>query len=163
MEAELSVPVDTSVTEVETTPPKKIYKNPYWSNRDNRHLIVTIVQPNGKESLASIHDREGTNPDMRAVLEQYTEEQIDDNTNKALERRNENIRRSAERRESQKARAKQEALFAVKLEAFEVDAIKNSKNTELKRLIRKSKSILEAQSYATILMMKELEDGKETD
>lgn len=163
MAAELSVPVDTSVTEVETTPPKKTYKNPYWSNRDNRHLIVTIVQPNGKESLASIHDKDGNNPDMRAVLEEYTEEQIDDNTNRALERRNDNIRRSAERRESQKARAKQEALFAVKLEAFEVDAIKNSKNTELKRLIRKSKSILEAQAYATILMMKELEDAKETD
>ena len=163
MAAELSVPVDTSVTEVETTPPKKTYKNPYWSNRDNRHLIVTIVQPNGKESLASIHDKDGNNPDMRAVLEEYTEEQIDDNTNRALERRNDNMRRSAERRESQKARAKQEALFAVKLEAFEVDAIKNSKNTELKRLIRKSKSILEAQAYATILMMKELEDAKETD
>jgi hypothetical protein len=153
MEAELSVPVDTSVTEVETTPPKKIYKNPYWSNRDNRHLIVTIVQPNGKESLASIYDKEGTNPDMLAVLKQYTEEQIDENTRKALERRNDNIKKSAERRESQKARAKQEALFAAKLEAFEVDA--------MKRLIRKSKSILEAQAYATILMMKELEDGKE--
>lgn len=161
MEAELSVPVDTSVTEVENTPPKKTYKDPYWSNRENRHLIVTIIQTNGKESLASIHDKEGTNPDMLAVLEQYTEEQIDENTNNALERRNENIRRSAERRESKRARAKQEALFAAKLEAFEVDAVKNSKNTELKRLIRKSKSILEAQAYATILMMKELENAEE--
>lgn len=161
MEAEFSVSVDTSVTEVKNTPPKKTYKNPYWSNRDNRHLIVTIVQPNGKESLASIYDKEGTNPDMLAVLEQYTEEQIDENTRQALERRNDNIKKSAERRESQKARAKQEALFAAKLEAFEVDAIKNSKNTELKRLIRKSKSILEAQAYATILMMKELENDEE--
>ena len=161
MEAELSVPVDTSVTEVENTRPKKTYKDPYWSNRENRHLIVTIVQPNGKEQIASIHDKEGTNPDMKSVLEHYTEEQIDENTRQALERRNDNIKKSAERRESQRARAKQESLFAAKLDAFEIDTVKNSKNVELKRHIRKAKSILEVQAYATILMMKELENAKE--
>lgn len=163
MAAELNIPIDTSVTEVENITPTKKYKNPYWSNKENRHLIVTIVQPNGKESLASIHDTDGKNPDMKAVLEEYTEEQINQNTDAALQRRNDNIKKSAERRESQKARAKQEALFNAKLQAFEVDTVKNSKNTELKRMIRKSKSILEVQAYATILMMKELDDAKETD
>jgi hypothetical protein len=156
---ELAVSLDTSVAQVskESTPTKK-YLNPYWSNKDNRHLIVTIEQPNGQHSMASIMDPDGTNPDMKAVLEQYTEEEIDTNTQEGLDRRNENIKRQMERRESQHARAKQEALFNCKLEAFEVDAIKNSKNTELKRMIRKSKSIMEVQAYATILLMKELEN-----
>ena len=101
---------------------------------------------------------EGTNPDMKVVLEQYTEEEIDANTQEGLDRRNENIKRQMERRESQQVRAKQEALFNCKLEAFEVEGIKNSKNTELKRMIRKSKSIMEVQAYATILLMKELEN-----
>lgn len=156
---ELSVSSDTSVTQVsEEITPKKKYLNPYWSNKDNRHLIVTIEQPNGQHSLASIMDPDGTNPDMKAVLEQYTEDDIDTNTQEGLDRRNENIKRQMERRESQQARAKQEALFNCKLEAFEVDGIKNSKNTELKRMIRKSKSIMEVQAYATILLMKELEN-----
>ena len=156
---DLAVSLDTSVTQVsEEITPKKKYLQPYWSNKDNRHLIVTIEQPNGTKSLASIMDPDGTNPDMKAVLEQYTEEQIDANTQEGLDRRNENIKRQMERRESQAARSKQEALFNCKLEAFEVDAIKNSKNTELKRMIRKSKSIMEVQAYATILMMKELEN-----
>ena len=156
---DLAVSLDTSVTQVsEEITPKKKYLQPYWSNKDNRHLIVTIEQPNGTKSLASIMDPDGTNPDMKAVLEQYTEEQIDANTQEGLDRRNENIKRQMERRESQAARAKQEALFNCKLEAFEVEAIKNSKNTELKRAIRKSKSIMEVQAYATILMMKELEN-----
>lgn len=163
MAPEITAPIDTSVTEVENVIPTKQYKNPYWSNKENRHLIVTIVQPNGKESLASIHDKDGNNPDMKAVLEVYTEQQINENTDAALQRRNDNIKKSAERRESQKARAKQEALFTAKLQAFEVETVKNSKNTELKRMIRKSKSILEVQAYATILMMKELEDAKETE
>lgn len=156
---ELAVSSDTSVTQVsEEITPKKKYLNPYWSNKDNRHLIVTIEQPNGQHSLASIMDPDGTNPDMKAVLEQYTEDDIDTNTQEGLDRRNENIKRQMERRESQQARAKQEALFNCKLEAFEVDGIKNSKNTELKRMIRKSKSIMEVQAYATILLMKELEN-----
>lgn len=161
---DLAVSSDTSVTQVsQEITPKKKYLNPYWSNKDNRHLIVTIEQPNGQNSLASIMDPDGTNPDMKAVLEQYTEEDIDANTQEGLDRRNENIKRQMERRESQQARAKQEALFNCKLEAFEVEGIKNSKNTELKRMIRKSKSIMEVQAYATILLMKELENGKETD
>ena len=156
---DLAVSSDTSVTQVsEEITPKKKYLNPYWSNKDNRHLIVTIEQPNGQHSLASIMDADGTNPDMKAVLEQYTEEDIDANTQEGLDRRNENIKRQMERRESQQARAKQEALFNCKLEAFEVEGIKNSKNTELKRMIRKSKSIMEVQAYATILLMKELEN-----
>ena len=161
---DLSVSLDTSVTQVsEEITPKKKYLNPYWSNKDNRHLIVTIELANGQHSMASIQDPEGTNPDMKAVLEQYTEEEIDANTQKGLERRNENIKRQMERRESQNARAKQEALFNCKLEAFEVEAIKNSKNAEMKRMIRKSKSIMEVQAYATILLMKELENGQEAD
>ena len=161
---DLSVSSDTSVTQVfEEITPKKKYLNPYWSNKDNRHLIVTIELANGQHSMASIQDPEGTNPDMKAVLEQYTEEEIDANTQEGLDRRNENIKRQMERRESQMTRAKQEALFNCKLEAFEVEGIKNSKNTELKRMIRKSKSIMEVQAYATILLMKELENGKEAD
>ena len=156
--AELSVSVDSLIETIPTETPKKKYLNPYWSNKDNRHLIVTIEQPNGQNSLASIMDPDGTNPDMKAVLEQYTEEDIDANTQEGLDRRNENIKRQMERRESQQARAKQEALFNCKLEAFEVEGIKNSKNTELKRMIRKSKSIMEVQAYATILLMKELEN-----
>jgi len=160
---ELAVSVESPVETIPTETPKKKYLNPYWSNKDNRHLIVTIEQPNGQTSMASIQDSDGTNPDMKAVLEQYTEDEIDDNTKKGLDRRNENIKRQMERRESQAVRGRQEMLFNCKLEAFEIDAIKNSKNTELKRMIRKSKSGMEVQAYATILLMKELENGKEAD
>jgi hypothetical protein len=160
---ELAISVDTPVELVSAEKPKKKYLNPYWSNKDNRHLIVTIEMPNGQHNMASIMDPDDINPDMKAVLEQYTEEEIDENTQKGLDRRNENIKQQMERRESQLARSKQEMLFNCKLEAFEVDAIKNSKNTELKRLIRKSKSVMEVQAYATILMMKEIENDKATD
>ena len=156
--SDLAVSADTSVQQVSTDKPKKKYLFPYWSNKENRHLIVTIENSAGQKNMASIMDPDGTNPDMKAVLEQYTEEEIDANTEEGLNRRNENIKRQMERRESQHARSKQEMLFNCKLEAFEIDAIKNSKNTEMKRMIRKSKSIMEVQAYATILLMREIEN-----
>jgi len=160
--SEVSASVETSVSRpTEDAPKRKEYLHPYWSNKENRHLIVTIKNLNGQENIASIQDPDGVNPDMKAVLEQYTEEEIDANTKRGLDRRNENIKQQMERRQSQAARGKQESLFNCKLEAFEVDQIKTSKNTELKRLIRKSKSIMEVQAYATILIMKELENAKE--
>ena len=98
---------------------------------------------------------------MIAVLQQFTEEEIDENTQRGLDRRNTRIRQQAERREAQQSRAKQEALFAAKLSAFEIDAVKESKNTKLKRLIRKSKSIMEVQAYCSILLMQEIENAEE--
>jgi len=155
------ISVDSEVTTIQDTPPAKQYFNPYWSNKENRHLIVTIKFPNGKESMASIQDKDGTNPDMIAVLQQFTEEEIDENTQRGLDRRNARIKQQAERREAQQSRAKQEALFAAKLSAFEIDAVKELKNTKLKRLIRKSKSIMEVQAYCSILLMQEIENAEE--
>jgi hypothetical protein len=160
--SEVSASVETSVsTATENTPKRKEYLHPYWSNKETRHLIVTIKNLNGQENIASIQDPDGVNPDMKAILEQYTEEDIDENTKKGLDKRNEIIKQQMERQQSQVARGKQEVLFNYKLEAFEVEQIKNSKNTELKRMIRKSKSIIEVQAYATILIMKELENATE--
>lgn len=154
--------IDCEVTLAEEEPKvAKEYLNPYWSNKDQRHLIVLIKYPNGKESIASIMDPDGDNPDMKEVLAIYSEEEIDENTRKGLERRNENIKRQMERRESQAARAKQEALFNSKLQAFEIDLVKNSENTEIKKLIRKSKSVMEVQAYTAVLLMKEFENAKE--
>jgi len=147
----------TQVDEASATKPQLKYEFPYWSNKEARHLIVHIVDEQGRKQLASIMDKDGTNPDMKAVLEQFTEEEIDANTKEGLDRRNENIKRQMERRETEKVRAAQEMLFAAKLDAFEIPAIKASKDIELKKLIRKSKTPMEVSAYATILLNKEMQ------
>lgn len=159
--AEPAVSENSPVSKQQVTPSGKQYLHPYWANKENRHLIVTIRQPNGKESIASIQDKDGTNPDMKAVLELYTEEQILKNTEDGLRRRNDNIKKQAERRESQQARRSQEELFAAKLQAFEIDDVKNSKNSEWKRKIRKAKSILEVHVMTTALIIKDMENAEE--
>ena len=66
--------------------------------------------------------------------------------------------------EEQRAR-KLEKLFEYKLELFEVDEIKNTKNRKLKARLRRAKSIPEANVYAMFIMTEELglNDAEEKD
>ena len=46
-------------------------------------------------------------------------------------------------------------LFSAKLEAFEIEEIKNSKNRKLKSRIRKAKNIMEVTAFTAALLISE--------
>ena len=148
-----------TVDEETQTKPKPKYIFPYWSNKDSKHLIVTLEYPNGTKATASVQDIDGANPDYNAILEEFGEEQIDANTAEGIARRDDQIKKRLQRKESETIRAKQEQLFGAKLEAFEITAVKESKNTKLKRLIRKAKTPMEVSAYTTILLMESMDEG----
>ena len=58
------------------------------------------------------------------------------------------------------ARNRQEVLFNMKLEAFEVEEIKNSTNRDLKKRLRKAKSVIEVQAFATLLIQDALNNAE---
>ena len=132
------------------------FEDPYWSHKEAKHLIVTLVYPNDRKATASIMHNDGKNPDYKAVLEQFGEEAIDANTAEGVRRRDDHIKKRLQRKESEAVRRKQEMLFGSKLEAYEIPLIKNSGNNEMKKLIRKAKSPLEVQTLASILLKEEL-------
>lgn len=143
-------------TDTPTTQPAYTYEFPYWSNKENRHIIVTLNYPDGRKQTASIMDKDGTNPDYIKILEEFGEKVLDENTKEGIKRRDENIKKRLERQESNKTRARQEQLFGSKLESFEIPIIKDSKNTNLKKLIRKAKSPMEVNALTAILIREEL-------
>jgi len=134
--------------------PKYVY--PYWSNKDQKHIIVTLEYDNGTKATASIQDLDGKNADYKAIMEEFGEEVVDANTQEGIERRDEHIKKRLQRKESETIRAKQEMLFGAKLESFEIAAVKESKNTALKRLIRKAKTPMEVSALTSILIQEEL-------
>jgi|TARA_R110000744_G_scaffold135750_3_gene245254 hypothetical protein len=153
------IKTDKKFIESEPEAPKeRKYKfiDPYWSSKEHKHLIVTIEYPDGRKATASIQDKDGTNPDYSAVLEEYGEDVIDANTAEGVRRRDEHIKKRLQRREAEIVRAKQEQLFNVKLEAFEIPMLKSSKNNTLKKLVRKAKTPLEVQALTSILLAEEL-------
>lgn len=139
----------------------KDYDEPFWLNKELKQVMVIIIYPDGKRLPASVSG-EGDNPDYIAIMEKFTEEQIDENTRRREERRAEEVRQRMERSKVDQQRRKDEALFEAKLEAFEIPVIKNSTNKAMKTKIRRSKSALEVMAYSVMLIQSEeaLSDGK---
>ena len=130
-------------------------ENPYWANKEKQHVIAEFVYSDtGKRATASIMN-DGTNRDYDELMKKYSVEQIDANTKKRFDDRNQHIKHNIERQKVDKTRAQQEQLFSAKLDAFEIDLIKSSKNRELKSKIRKAKNIMEVTAYTVILLQQE--------
>jgi len=158
----LKIEIDPAdITTVENEPPKEKnfkYAAPYWSNKERKHIVVTLEYNDGRRATASVQDMDGTNPDYKAILEEFGEEVLDKNTEEGIRRRDEGIKKRLQRKGTEAVRAKQEQLFGAKLQAFEIEAVKDSSNIELKRLIRKAKSPMEVNAYTTILLMESLDE-----
>jgi hypothetical protein len=92
------------------------------------------------------------------VIDALGEESVDRNTE---ERK---IRKAAEKeekkqRDSEHARARKlEELFNYKLEVFETEEIKNSKNRKLKAKLRRAKSKVEVNLWAMKILEETLEE-----
>ena len=76
-------------------------------------------------------------------MDALTPEHIDENTKQRIARKFEEQKKQKELKESKEKAKKMEQLFNYKLETFEVEEIKLSRNRELKSKLRRAKSIPE--------------------
>ena len=134
------------------------YRNPRWIDKENRSLFCEIlVGQSYRPCQINVGNiEEGlVNQDFDAIMEIFTEAEIDENTEAHKGVVLEQEEKDAEQREVHRNRVMQEALFNMKLEAFEIPAIKNSEDKRIKKLIRKAKTQLEVQAWVTILLQAE--------
>ena len=148
-------------------------RNATWTNIEtkvsvNCEILVNLDDGSTQvfEAVVSRPDDGSFNEDWEFIMERFGIEGIDAATTKEVQEsqiRKDELRLAEEDSERRKAEyEKQEALFAYKLESFEIPAVKNSTDRAIKALIRKSKSIPEVQAYTTILLAKELKIAQET-
>ena len=104
------------------------------------------------------HDKDGNENELfNEVVDSVTEELIDKETSDRVERKKAEQDEHRQRElEHEKAR-KLEKLFNYKLEAFEVEEIKNSKNRKLKGKLRRAKSRIEVDLYSIMILQEQLE------
>ncbi len=149
----------------------RTYRNAVWANeakdKINCEIVVNLDDGSSQVFEAVVSQTEQGNPDWDAILEKFGEEAIDSATTEELKQKNlEREKRAKENEERVKRESefkRQEDLFAIKLEAFEIEEVKNSVDRTLKAKIRKAKTALEVQAYTTILLMKELENATTTE
>ena len=150
---------------------RKWLDNAFWETEEKNQLncILEIVDDEGREIRQVMklnrNDRDGTPNEMfNEVVEALGEERIDQETQDRVERKKAEAEEHKQRElEHQKAR-KLEKLFNYKLEAFEVEEIKNSKNRKLKGKLRRAKSRIEVDLYSIMILQEQLEaesDGKD--
>ena len=132
-------------------------KNPYWSNKEKTQIICEFSYEGGPTLTASVSDTDDGNPDWKEILDTFTLEEIDKTTNDYLDQAKAEHEKKKSFEKDEIERMKSDALFDAKLEAFEIEDIKNSKNRTFKSRIRKSKSIMEVTALTAALIMLENE------
>lgn len=147
---------------------RKWMDNAFWETDEKQMLncILEMEDDVGRVTrqvmkLRKVDEDGNDNPDFVEVVEALGDDLITENTNE----RNSRKKREAEEKKQQelehaKAR-KLEQLFNYKLEAFEIDDIKNSKNRQLKSKLRRAKNRVEVDLYAIMIVMEELKKREE--
>ena len=138
----------------------KKYSDPVWGDNSKNSVLVTIITETEDGNIlvqdASV-SKDESNPDWQAIVKEYEETGIDNNTKAVVALNKENIIAKTAARKEERAssleRGKQEKLFETKLAIFEIENIKNSKDRKIKSLIRKAPTEIEAMAYATALLL----------
>ena len=150
---------------------KQWMDNAFWETEEKKELncILELEDDVGRVTRQQMFlhrfNKDGSDNELfNEVIdslgtESMDAETIDRVTRKKAEEDEEKMRED----EHQKAR-KLEKLFNYKMEAFEVEEIKDSKNRKLKAKLRRAKSKIEVDLYSIMILQDQLEaatDGKE--
>ena len=132
-------------------------KHPIWQNEEKTRIKCQFHYEDGSHAEASVMDTEEGNPDWAELMETFGVEGVDASHAIYLEER----AKSAELHEADKKEKaeteKASILFTAKLEAFEIDEVKSSKDRTLKSRIRKASSLMEISTFTALLVMKEID------
>ena len=142
---------------------RKKYVEPIWLN-----IEKTIIEVNEETNenrvfrtqtlvIKKWDDDEETLPNylFQLITEIYSEEEIDDFTDKYNKERKDENERIKKEDEQNYELLRLEKLFKTKLDIFNIDAIFNSDNKKAKSEIRRAKNDVEAIALAVMLLLEE--------
>jgi len=137
--------------------------NAFWENytQDKVKCVLILTDDDGvainQQLTLSKFGLDGTpNTDFIELMEAVGEDQITKNTAERAEKKTIE-RKKNEQEKIERERAKSlHRLFEAKIQAFEVDNIKNSKNRILKSKLRKAQNLIEVNVYSMMIIMEEI-------
>lgn len=137
--------------------------NAYWE-LDDRSAVKCIrmtTLPDGKRQkdvlMFNKLRQDGTiDPHYKEVVDQWGIEHIDKNTAERKEKKERERREKQAVQDQQRKTRELEILFNTKLQAFELDEIKNCDDRELRSKMRKAKNIFELNALGALIYAKEL-------
>lgn len=134
---------------------KRTIVNPHWINNARTMLEAEFQYDDGRIVKAVISETDTSNPDLAEIKSKFSNEELEQNTRKKIAKITASREQEQQTLQAIEDRKNQEQLFAVKLQIFDIELVKNSVNRKLKSQIRKSKSAIEAQAWAAALLLSE--------
>tara|TARA_R110001606_G_scaffold398261_1_gene576873 strand:- start:146 stop:835 length:690 start_codon:yes stop_codon:yes gene_type:complete len=138
----------------------------YYGN-DKRSLLFFILRhpdgPQGQPGPTDSHQIHNTKEHADAwywVHKFVGQEAINRNTKKEIDRLDKMRKKDEVADKDRMHKMDQEKLFQAKIDAFEMDVIRNTTNREMKSKIRRSKSIMELTAYVGAIIALESMNGK---
>tara|TARA_R110000796_G_scaffold61826_2_gene142903 strand:- start:3063 stop:3524 length:462 start_codon:yes stop_codon:yes gene_type:complete len=150
---------------------KQWMDNAFWEKEDKKEVncILELEDDVGRVTRQQMFlhrlNKDGSENELfNEVIDALGEDSIDKETTDRVVRKTAEAEEEVMRDEEHNKARKLEKLFNYKMEAFEVDEIKVSKNRKLKAKLRRAKSKIEVDMYSIMILQDQLEaaiDGKE--
>ena len=131
---------------------KRTIKNPHWINNARTVLSVEFHYDDGRVMSAVINGDDQNNTDLLQVQAEFSPEQIEENTRKAITKQARDREMQEKKEAAQKDKERQERLFNLKLQAFDVEVIKQTTEKKLKSALRRAKSDMEVYAFASAIL-----------
>jgi len=143
---------------------KRWMDNAFWETDEKKELncILELEDDVGRVTRQQMflhrYEKDGSDNELfNEVVEALGEQRIDEETEARVVRKKAEAEEDKIREEEHQKARKLEKLFNYKLEAFEVEEIKNSKNRKLKAKLRRAKSKIEVDMYSIMILQEQLE------
>ena len=136
----------------------KTISDPYYADKSSNLIVCDFIYEDGTSATVSIGNTpegEKDNPDWKQVFREFTHEDIKANTVKKEDAYHANIASKAAEEKAGIDKAKNEALFAAKVDSFEIPEVKASKNRALKSKVRKATNLVEIFAYTAAIILEE--------
>lgn len=145
---------------------RKWLDNAFWETPRKELLNAISETVEGNKEVRQVHKLPKLNDDgtpnelFLEVVEYLGEDKIDESSQKRLEKKQSEADLEKQKKLDHERAKKLEILFEYKLETFEIDEIKLSKNRLLKSRLRRSKSIPEVNLYAMMIVKEAIENAE---
>ena len=138
-------------------------KDAFWETPSKELLNCISEHKEGFKDVRQVHKLKRGDPLFDECVKALTEKHIDVNTDRRVNKKFKEQEQQRQLEINKRKAERLEQLFNYKLETFEVEDIKESKNRILKSRLRRAKSIPEVNLYAIMIIQDKLENDKETE
>ena len=141
--------------------------NAYWENysQDKAKAILVLTDEDGvtinqQMTLAKFADDGSENTDFKEMVASVGTDIITENTTaRSVLKADQRAKSEQEKIERERAKGLHR-LFEAKIQAFEIDTIKNSTNRVLKSKLRKAQNLIEVNVYSMMIIMEDINNAE---